>query len=932
MDYFKDDNFIKIIKQTLNDLNFEFNELNLTKIFKVDAPNSNIKDISGIKYLKNLQKLILNNNNIIDVSELSQLNNLLLVDLDNNEIGDITSLFNLKNLQYLNAENNNIKTLEGIKNCVSLKNIYIKNNCIAHFPLNPAFNIEGIEYQSTMLNNEENKENITISFEDKNFENELKIKINSEYLTKEKVKYIHKLSLNNKNIKSIKGIELLENLENLDLSENNIDNLSILSNLKKLEILNLSNLNIENLKTIPKITSLRKLFISSNSIETFENAENIINIEELFIDNNNIIDLKGIEKLINLTKLNLSNNIIADISLLSNFKLLKKLYISNNNIIDISPLKNMPLKEKLSLDENYITDFSPITDKKYLIYGIDKQKKKINELTKEQKNIINYNIENVLKVNAFAGSGKTTTAIQFIKDIKTNKKVLYIVFNKEAQQNTNNKVIELNLKDKASVLTAHALAYKLLNLKSKNIDLSKYITPMFLKNKYNINYSEDTSFTLILASYVDSYIKFYLNSSYKSDESSIIDSIIEFYNEKEVYQFTEHQIETLTKYILIIIRDIISLNLNYERVTFDIYFKHFHLNIDSYKKYLEDNYEYIIFDEAQDASPVMYDIISNLNIKKIFIGDEHQQIYAFRYAINTLSKIETTEKLNLTKSFRFGNEIAKIANKVLKIKGEKNNISGNEFIHSNITYLGPNNINKLVANNKVFTFIARKNNTLFNVALELANKDKKFILDNFDSKKKSLIDIYNLKMLRKNLITNEMIKSFNNIDSLYKYAIKVEDKDLLLNIKLVYEWDKNFNDNLAKIENFLIKDDFTNSIRLITAHRAKGNEYDNVVLGDDFDINFNQLENNKEEELNIFYVAITRTVKNLYLSENYKKINEITIDTNIKKEEQLQTTQYFSKENIYNYLGNDYLKSQIKSQIDKIKDKEQLLKLLELLK
>ena len=45
------------------------------------------------------------------------------------------------------------------------------------------------------------------------------------------------------------------------------------------------------------------------------------------------------------------------------------------------------------------------------------------------------------------------------------------------------------------------------------------------------------------------------------------------------------------------------------------------------------NTDCIFFDECQDASPVMLDIVLKQKCRKIFVGDEHQQIYSWRGAV-----------------------------------------------------------------------------------------------------------------------------------------------------------------------------------------------------------------------------------------------------------------------------------------------------------
>ncbi len=75
---------------------------------------------------------------------------------------------------------------------------------------------------------------------------------------------------------------------------------------------------------------------------------------------------------------------------------------------------------------------------------------------------------------------------------------------------------------------------------------------------------------------------------------------------------------------------------------------------------------FILFDEAQDASPVMLDIINQQSCQVVWVGDTNQQLYEWRGAINALSLVEVELKSYLTHSFRFGQNIADLANKTLE--------------------------------------------------------------------------------------------------------------------------------------------------------------------------------------------------------------------------------------------------------------------------
>lgn len=74
----------------------------------------------------------------------------------------------------------------------------------------------------------------------------------------------------------------------------------------------------------------------------------------------------------------------------------------------------------------------------------------------------------------------------------------------------------------------------------------------------------------------------------------------------------------------------------------------------------------ILYDEAQDANPVMLAIIAAQDhAQRIFVGDTHQQIYEWNGAVNAMGKLDG-ERCHLTRSFRFGHDIAAAANVILE--------------------------------------------------------------------------------------------------------------------------------------------------------------------------------------------------------------------------------------------------------------------------
>jgi len=85
----------------------------------------------------------------------------------------------------------------------------------------------------------------------------------------------------------------------------------------------------------------------------------------------------------------------------------------------------------------------------------------------------------------------------------------------------------------------------------------------------------------------------------------------------------------------------------------------------------------LFFDEAQDASGVFLQILGNQADRRIvYVGDQNQQIYAWRGAVDALDRIKSDQRLYLTRSYRFGQSIADQANRMLRCLGESHFLIG----------------------------------------------------------------------------------------------------------------------------------------------------------------------------------------------------------------------------------------------------------------
>jgi hypothetical protein len=86
--------------------------------------------------------------------------------------------------------------------------------------------------------------------------------------------------------------------------------------------------------------------------------------------------------------------------------------------------------------------------------------------------------------------------------------------------------------------------------------------------------------------------------------------------------------------------------------------------------------DYLLLDEAQDANPVIEEVVGQQDhLQRVLVGDRQQQIYAWRGAVDAMSRFRG-RRLVLSQSFRFGPAIAEEANKWLAALGAGLRLSG----------------------------------------------------------------------------------------------------------------------------------------------------------------------------------------------------------------------------------------------------------------
>jgi F-box protein, helicase, 18 len=281
-------------------------------------------------------------------------------------------------------------------------------------------------------------------------------------------------------------------------------------------------------------------------------------------------------------------------------------------------------------------------------------------------------------------------------------------------------------------------------------------------------------------------------------------------------------------------------------------------------------YDTILFDEGQDASPVMLDVFLSQKATKVIVGDVHQQIYGWRHAINALRRIDYASHL-LTTSFRFNDHIAALAMECLgwkKLLGET----------SAVVIRGVGTNRKI----KTRATIARTNLALLKCAIDTVHRDRSvrkiYFEGNINSYTyaadgASIYDVLSLYLDNRDRIRDPLLASLQSFDELEEYAEKSEDIELRMLIDIVETYGRDIPLILKKLTAMHIEDDRRDKADMIfsTLHRCKGMEYDSVTLTGDF-ISAERIrrlvqKENREpvdrdrlaEEINLAYVAVTRS-------------------------------------------------------------------------
>nr|WP_271781120.1 3'-5' exonuclease [Aeromonas salmonicida] len=281
---------------------------------------------------------------------------------------------------------------------------------------------------------------------------------------------------------------------------------------------------------------------------------------------------------------------------------------------------------------------------------------------------------------------------------------------------------------------------------------------------------------------------------------------------------------------------------------------------------LDDSFGNIILDEAQDIDGAFYNVLSNHSDRNIIvIGDSYQQLFGWRGAINSMLLFDKPS-FPLSISYRFDQCIADHSNQLLSNHSNppSDKIIGQSTHSSNVIFYKKDTLKDI----NTSVILTRTKSRIIDLAeAEVTRGHKVHVKTEFKMIKWMLNDIMKLKDNIFDTITHPYIQRCSSFYTLETELEDSPDPEVYFALNLFKKHGNRSVDIIDLIEKNNVPE--SDAIKMIsTTHSIKGREWDNVVIADDYEYVLSRENADRDSELSILYVAITRAKKNVYIPES----------------------------------------------------------------
>ncbi|QNM95490.1 UvrD-helicase domain-containing protein [Chitinimonas koreensis] len=418
-------------------------------------------------------------------------------------------------------------------------------------------------------------------------------------------------------------------------------------------------------------------------------------------------------------------------------------------------------------------------------------------LTQEQREVIAAEV-NILAVDAFAGTGKTST-LEAFATARPRARILYLAFNRSIAS-----AAKERFPKNVDCRTTHSLAYG--NVGKQFSEKLGNATAHEIGARMNCTVKRAKSALEAVSAWLCS-VDDEINASHvvsDDDDPAYAAVIVDL--AKQVWQDMSNPRSPV-------------------KMPHDGYLK---LWVMSRPKL---SYDYILLDEAQDTNPVTLELVlaQRKHAKLVLVGDRHQGIYSFRKAVNAMETAPADKRVAITRSFRFGEGIAAVATRLLQhYKDEQHAVTGRSDIQVKWT----------VDRRQPYTLLSRTNASLFGELARLVQGSRTVggihYVGGFEGYFfGKVLDAYHLWADARDAIRDQAVAKFPDFGTFRQYGEEANDVEVKALVKVVEQ----YTTRIPVIYNALRAaevPDARAAVVVATAHKSKGLEWDQVVLTDDF--------------------------------------------------------------------------------------------------
>lgn len=453
------------------------------------------------------------------------------------------------------------------------------------------------------------------------------------------------------------------------------------------------------------------------------------------------------------------------------------------------------------------------------------------------------------KIEAYAGAGKTTTLRMVARD-RERSRLLYLAFNKRQQEEA-----KTSFPPNVEARTAHALAWRALRMSETQVRPRLFGSEVAECLGLPSRWAGLTSSQLgeLVAATLDRFLQSAARAVSPEHAVLPVDEGGDSERERMVgwaQQLWDLQTEGRAP------------------ITHDSYLKSWHLNLLE-GRLAPPKYDVVLFDEAQDANPVMIDVVRLFrDAAVVWVGDSYQQIYEWRGAVDALQQIEG-ESLTLSQSFRFGQPIANAALDLLRHHPRPPRVPliGNPARESSIQWGAAGDV-------KPQAILARSRAGVLEAAFHAARSSRVHVVGGVAEIKAVMESACWLYEGLREKVTVPTIARFASWQDLTKHVETSKDRELIFVAREVTRrGPEDVRHMLARVAAAQVEADRAD-VTLSTVHRAKGLEWGCVQLMDDI-LGCEEIEQklfkdprpkspeDLAAEMHVSYVAVTRAVETL---------------------------------------------------------------------